>query len=98
MNKVTKPNISLLAKGDRLEAKQMQAKAGDLLPKHVANMESVLFAHEGECILHINEKDEVLKKGDAFIVPPNIKHQIKAVSDFKGVHLMPKEIEFEFFK
>lgn len=98
MEKVTKPKVRSLASGKNLIAKQMQAEAGDLLPKHLANMESILFVHEGECILNINNEDKVLKQGDAFIVPPDVKHQIKATTDFKGIHFMPKKIEFEFFE
>lgn len=98
MEKVTKPKIRLLASGNNLVAKQMQASAGDLLPEHLANMESILFVQEGECILKINNKENVLKQGDAFIVPPNVKHQIRANSDFKGVHFMPNTIEFQFFE
>jgi quercetin dioxygenase-like cupin family protein len=98
MEKVTKPNVKLLASGTNLEAKQMQANAGDLLPKHIANMESILFIQEGECILNINGEEKPLKKGEAFIVPPETKHHIKVVTKFKGIHFMPKEIEFQFFK
>ncbi|HLR31960.1 MAG TPA: cupin domain-containing protein [Fodinibius sp.] len=98
MEKVTKPKVKSLASGNNLTAKQMQAEAGDLLPKHLANMESILFVHEGECTLTINGEDKLLKQGDAFIVPPDAKHQIKAETDFKGIHFMPKEIEFQFFK
>ena len=97
MEKITKPKIKPLAAGNNLIAKQMQADAGDLLPKHLANMESILFVQDGECVLTINNEDNVLKQGDAFIVPPEVKHQIKAKTDFKGIHFMPKEIEFQFF-
>lgn len=97
MEEITKPKIKLLASGSKLVAKQMQANPNELLPPHLANLESILFIHEGECILKINGEDKILKQGDAFIVPPQIKHQIKAVTDFKGVHFMPKEIEFQFF-
>jgi len=98
MEKVTKPKVKSIASGNNLIAKQMQAEAGDLLPKHLANMESILFVQEGECILKINEEDKVLKQGDAFIVPPETKHQIKAKTDFKGIHFMPSEIKFQFYK
>lgn len=98
MEKVTKPNVKMLGSGTNLVAKQMQASEGDLLPKHLANMESILFIQEGKCILKINGEDKLLKQGDAFVVPPNIKHQIKAETNFVGVHFMPKEIEFQFFK
>lgn len=97
MEKITKPNVRTLASGSELVAKQMQAKSGDLLPKHLANVESILFIHEGECILKIHGEDKLLKPGDAFIIPADVKHQIKVTIDFKGVHFMPKNIEFEFF-
>lgn len=97
MEKITKPNVRTLASGSELVAKQMQAKAGDLLPEHLANVESILFIHEGECILKIHGEEKLLKQGDAIIIPAEVKHQIKVTIDFKGVHLMPKNIEFEFF-
>lgn len=98
MEKVTKPTVQVLASGTNMVAKQMAANEGDLLPKHLANVESIIFIHEGECILKINGEDNLLKQGEAFIVPPETKHQFKAITDFKGVHFMPKEIEFQFFK
>ena len=97
MKKVTKPQVKVLASGTELVTKQMQAAAGDLLPQHLASLESVLFIHKGECILDLDGEEKILKQGDAFIVPPKIKHQIKAITDFKGIHFMPKEIRFEYF-
>lgn len=97
MKKVTKPRVRDIALGSELVAKQMQAKAGDLLPKHLANLESILFIHEGECIMHINEEEIILKEGKGFIVPAKVKHQIEALTEFKGLHFMPKDIKFQFF-
>lgn len=97
MQKVTKPTIRQLAKGEKFNAKQMQAKAGELLPKHIANIESVLIVIEGECVLALDGTDHTLKPGDSFIVPPEIKHQIRAVEDFKAIHVMTNDIEFTFF-
>lgn len=97
MEKVTKPKVQMLASGKKLMAKQMRADAGEIMPAHVASVESILLVQEGECILQINDKDHVLKQGDAFVVPPEIKHQIRVNKDFKAVHFMPVEIEFEFF-
>lgn len=98
MEKVTKPTITLLAKGEKFQAKQMEAKAGDLLPRHLANIESVLIILEGECMLNLKGADHHLRKGDSFIVPPKIEHQIRAVTDFKAAHVMTNDIEFQFFK
>lgn len=97
MNKIIQPKVKSLADGEDLIVKQMQAKAGELLPKHLANKESILFVHEGKCILNINDENKILEKGDAFIIPQDIKHQIKVETDFKGIHFMPKSIEFQFF-
>lgn len=97
MEKVTSPKIKILASGSNLIAKQMQANSGELLPAHIANAESILFVQEGECIFKINDEERVLKAGDALVVPAEIKHQIKANTDFKAVHFMPSEIKFKFF-
>jgi quercetin dioxygenase-like cupin family protein len=97
MEKITKPNIRSIASGKNLIVKQMQAEAGALLPEHIADMESILFIHEGECILNINEEDIVLKTGEGYVIPPEIKHQIRVINDLKGLHFMPVEIKFEFF-
>ena len=87
----------MLASGDKLTAKQMQANAGELLPAHVASLESILFVQEGECVFMMNEQEQVLKQGDSIVVPPEIKHQIRATKDLKAVHFMPKDIKFKFF-
>lgn len=98
MEKVTNPTVKELAKGKKFHAKQMSAKAGDLLPKHTASIESVLIVMEGECVLSIDGTDHTLKLGDTFIVLAAIKHQIRAVTDFRAIHVMTNDIEFEFFK
>lgn len=97
MEKITKPKVRPIALGSELVAKQMQANAGDLLPKHLANVESILFIHKGACILQIKGEDVNLKEGEGYIIPAQEKHQIRVVSDFKGLHFMPKDIKFEFF-
>lgn len=98
MQKVTPPNVKTLAAGTKLMAKQMQAHAGDLLPEHLADAESILFIYEGECTFKMNDTDYILREGDSMVVPPGIKHQIKANTDFKAVHFMPIEIKFKFFE
>lgn len=98
MEKITKPKVKELVLGKELVSKQMQANAGDLLPEHLASLESILFIHQGECIMNINGEGIPLKEGEAFIVPAEVKHQIKVLTDnFKGVHFMPKKIKFQFF-
>lgn len=96
MKKITKPKVVPLVRGKKLHTKQMEAKAGDLLPKHIATIESVLVVIEGECILELEGVDHVLKQGESFIVPPEIAHQISVVEDFKAIHVMTNDIKFKF--
>lgn len=98
MEKVTPPKTKILGTGNELMAKQMQANAGDLLPKHLASTESVLVIQKGSCTLHFEETASTLTQGDVFIVPAELIHQIEAKQDFRAVHVMPKEIKFIFFK
>lgn len=97
MKKTIQPKVSALASGTNFIAKQMAAQAGDLLPEHLASVESALFVYEGKCILKINGEDVLLQSGEAFVIPPQTRHQIKALTGFKGIHFMPKNIEFRFF-
>ena len=97
MEKITNPTVKTLASGTKLIARQMQANEGELMPAHLASAESILLVQEGECVFYMNDKDQVLKPGDAIIVPPETRHQIKAIRDFKAVHFMPNDIKFTFF-
>ncbi len=98
MKSVTNPTIKPLAKGDKFQAKQMRAKAGELLPKHSASIESVLIVLEGECVLNLDGTEHSLRQGDSFIVPSAIEHQIRVVSDFKAVHVMTNDIQFKLIE
>lgn len=97
MEKTSYPKVKLLAEGSALIAKQMEAAAGTLMPKHLASLNSILFVHEGECVFNQEGEEIILKEGDAISIPAKTKHQIRATTDFKGVHFMPKEIEFKYF-
>ncbi len=98
MEKAVIPNVTVLATGTDFVTKQMQANAGEVMPLHHADQESMLFIYEGDCILRINDKEILLKPGEAATIPALVKHQIKAVTDYKGIHFMPKDIKFEFYK
>lgn len=98
MRAVTNPNVKVLAQGKVYVAKEMAARAGVLMPKHTATEESVIVIQEGACVMHLDGSDQVLNRGDVFIVPANVKHQIETTEDFKAVHVMPNGIAFEFNK
>lgn len=98
MEKITPPKVKVLATGTQLVAKQMAGSAGDVMPKHLADAESVLFVHEGECVIEIDGEEKILKPGEAIVIPTQTLHQIKAITDYSGVHIMPNDIKFQFFK
>lgn len=95
--KSSKPKVKLLATGKNLIAKQMSGKSGEFLPHHMADLESIVYVNEGECELHIDEEKIYLKQSDAYVVPPELKHQFLGITDFKAVHFMPKNIKITFF-
>src|SRR5690625_3636410 len=95
---VIKPKVRTLTSEKDLIAKEMGGKDGNLLLLHSSNLESVIFIHVGECVLNMANEEIQMKPGDVMIIPPQVKHQFKGITDFKGIHFMPKEIEFEFFK
>ena len=96
MEKISKPRVKSLGEGATLTVKQMKANAGELLPKHSASHESVLVVVAGECIFHLSDTEQVLAAGDTLVIPPGIKHQIKASEDFTAIHIMPSDIEFDY--
>lgn len=98
MEKIVVPKVTELAIGNEFATKQMQANAGEVMPLHHANLESMLFIYEGECILRMNNEEILLKTGEAATIPAFVKHQIKAITDYKGIHFMPKGTKFNFFK
>lgn len=98
MEKIVLPTVTELATGSGFTAKQMQARAGEAMPLHHADLESILFIHQGECSIKMEDREIQLKPGEALAIPPFTKHQIKAVTDYRGIHFMPKDIKFKFFK
>lgn len=47
-------------------------------------------------MLRFRDAEHVLNAGDTFWVPPDQWHQVVADPDYKAVHVMPKEIRFDF--
>lgn len=93
-----KSKVTLLQEGSLFVAKRMEATSGMSMPRHRSSIESVLVVTEGRCIIKLDDGNHVLAQGESFVVPAQTWHQIVADPDFKAVHVMPKEIRFEFSK
>lgn len=85
-----------LAEGAVFVTKRMEATDGTEFPKHTASLESVLVVMEGSCTLQFADSAHHLRPGDTFIVPAHEVHQVIGTPDFKAVHIMPKDIRFNF--
>lgn len=96
MESAGRSRVTPLQEGVLWVTKRMEATSGASLPRHRASIESVLVVTEGQCILNLSDAYEVLGQGDSFVVPAHVWHQITADPDFRAVHIMPKEIRFEF--
>src|SRR5690625_2379376 len=94
--KVTKPIVKELASGEDYIVKQMKARANALLPRHFADVDSILLIQEGECTRNMDEEEHLLTQGDACIIPTQANKHIRAKTDFKAAHFMHKKIKFEY--
>ncbi|HLS26783.1 MAG TPA: AraC family ligand binding domain-containing protein [Beutenbergiaceae bacterium] len=88
--------VTALQEGSLFSAKQMQGASGTAFPGHTASTESVLVVTEGRCIIEFAGSSHTLSAGDAFVVPPEEWHQVTGDPDFTAVHVMPKDIRFDF--
>lgn len=93
---MTIQKVTPLKEGSLFVTKQMEATSGISFPRHRASIESVLVVTEGRCIIKFPDDNHALSAGDSFVVPPDVWHQVAADSDFTAVHIMPKDIQFEF--
>lgn len=85
-----------LREGAVLVTKQMTGTDGTEFPRHTASLESALVILEGSCTLTFADAVHELTAGDTFVVPADEVHQIVGTPDFTAVHVMPKEIRFDF--
>lgn len=85
-----------LQDGAVLMAKRMEGTDSTPFPKHSASLESALVMVEGTMTITFPDAVHELKAGDTFIVPADDPHQVVGTPDFKAIHIMPKDIRFDF--
>lgn len=85
-----------LNEGAVLATKRMVGTNGTAFPKHTASLESSLVVLEGTCTITFADAVHELRAGDTFIVPADEVHQIVGTPDFTAIHIMPKDIRFQF--
>ena len=85
-----------LQEGEVLVTKKMRGTDGTAFPRHSASKESALIVLDGSCTLAFPDAVHELSVGDTFVVPADEVHQIVGTPDFTAVHVMPKDIRFDF--
>lgn len=85
-----------LQEGAALVAKEMKGTEGTAFPRHTASLESALIMLEGAATITFPDAVHELRAGDTFVVPADEVHQIVGTPDFTAVHVMPREIRFDF--
>lgn len=61
---------------------------GEELSEHTAPFDAQVFIVDGSADVIIDGKSNILKKGDAIVMPSNIPHALKAIEQFKMVLTM----------
>lgn len=85
-----------LREGAVLITKEMKGTDGTEFPRHTASLESVLVVLDGSCTLTFADAAHELRAGDTFVVPADEVHKVAGTPDFTAVHVMPKDIRFDF--
>lgn len=85
-----------LEQGKVLATKRMEGTENSAFPKHTASHESALVVLEGTLTIAFDHVTHTLTAGDTFVVPANDVHQVTAAPEFKAIHIIPKDIHFNF--
>lgn len=85
-----------LLDGAVLMTKRMEGTDGTEFPSHTASLESALVILEGSCTIVFPDAAHELRPGDTFIVPADVVHHVMGTPDFTAIHIMPKDIRFDF--
>lgn len=75
---------------------QVTGQAGISMPLHYSTQEAVIIVLEGSAVLIIDEKENLLEKGSAFIIPARQEHSLSLKAEFKALVVMAHDSVIEF--
>lgn len=91
-----KPDMITLQTGVSNKVLQVTGRAGISMPLHYSTEEAVLIVLEGSAVLIIDDKENLLEKGSAFIIPARQKHSLTLKTEFKALVVMAHDSVIEF--
>ncbi|AYQ36292.1 cupin domain-containing protein [Runella sp. SP2] len=69
--------------GENMTISYFRAKAGSILPRHSHPHEQISTVLEGELELTIGEETRICRLGDVAVIPSNVEHQARALTDVR---------------
>jgi quercetin dioxygenase-like cupin family protein len=90
------PELITLQTGASNKVLQVTGQAGISMPLHYSTREAVVIVLEGSAILIIDNKENLLEKGTAFIIPARQKHSLTLKTEFKALVIMAHDSVIEF--
>jgi len=93
---MNKPDMITLLTGVSNKVLQVTGQAGISMPLHYSTQEAVLVVLEGSAVLIIDDKENLLEKGSAFIIPSHQEHSLSLKTEFKALVVMAHDSVIEF--
>ena len=83
------------AAGEKLNVLHWNMKNGSEVRMHSHSQEQFGYVIKGGFDMIIGDVKQVLKEGDAYVVPPNIPHSFVAIGDTEAIDVFsPKKDDF----
>jgi len=73
--------MARIVTADSMTVAHVRIEAGALLPEHEHPHEQVVNVIEGELELTVEDESCVLKRGKVMVLPPNVPHSGRAITD-----------------
>ncbi len=67
--------------GEKLTVAHVRVTANSALPEHHHPHEQILNLIEGEFLLTVDGTEYLMKAGESFVIPSNVPHSAKSVTD-----------------
>lgn len=88
LQELIKNGFAAFLQTENLTIAYTDMKAGVEIPLHHHPEEAVDIVLEGEFEMQVGEKTDVLKNGMISLVPSNVPHRAKAITDCKVVSIL----------
>jgi quercetin dioxygenase-like cupin family protein len=70
-------SFDLLSVGNESMVTKMKYKSGDFVPEHSHPNEQSGYVLSGIYMLRLDDRDEILMKGDSYSIPANVEHSME---------------------